>query len=180
MRCLKNLDALNSGGWGVFIALTTKTAVGEGCCRWAHRTVRCATGRCPVRQPRHPTVRVWRFRPLELWQLGATDSPVTHWTDTVHCLVRLLALLWLCANCPHIVHVFRRPLESTVALLSRFSAGTPDSTVTHRTVRWIIAERLSRNPKVKSLSRSPLVHQTLSGGPDQGSLRFLLLLCFEP
>jgi hypothetical protein len=34
---------------GVFIAPTTKVAVGEGC--------------CPVRQPRHPTVRV---RPLEL------------------------------------------------------------------------------------------------------------------
>jgi hypothetical protein len=43
---------------GVFIAPTTKTDVGEGCCRWAHRTVRCATGHCPVRQPRHPTVRV--------------------------------------------------------------------------------------------------------------------------
>jgi hypothetical protein len=42
----------------VFIAPTTKTVVGEGCCRWAHRTVRCATGHCPVRQPRHPTIRV--------------------------------------------------------------------------------------------------------------------------
>jgi hypothetical protein len=40
------------------IAPTTKIAVGEGCCRWAHRTVRCATEHCPVRQPRHPTVRV--------------------------------------------------------------------------------------------------------------------------
>jgi hypothetical protein len=36
---------------GVFIAPTTKTDVGEGCCRWAHRIVRYA-------QPRHPTVRV--------------------------------------------------------------------------------------------------------------------------
>jgi hypothetical protein len=43
---------------GVFIALTTKTTVGGGCCRWAHQTVRCATGLCPVRQPHHPTVRV--------------------------------------------------------------------------------------------------------------------------
>jgi hypothetical protein len=58
----ENLDALKCGGWGVFIAPTTKVAVGEGCCRRAHRTVRCATGHCPVRQPRHPTVRV---RPLE-------------------------------------------------------------------------------------------------------------------
>jgi hypothetical protein len=59
----ENLDALKCGGWGVFIAPTTEVAVGEGCCRWAHQTVRCATGHCPVHQPRHPTVRV---RPLEL------------------------------------------------------------------------------------------------------------------
>jgi hypothetical protein len=39
----KNLDALKCGGWGVFIAPTTKVAVGEGCCRRAHRTVRCAS-----------------------------------------------------------------------------------------------------------------------------------------
>jgi hypothetical protein len=39
----KNLDALKCGGWGVFIAPTTKMAVGEAVCRWAHRTVRCAS-----------------------------------------------------------------------------------------------------------------------------------------
>jgi hypothetical protein len=54
----ENLDTLKCGGWGVFIAPTTKMAVGEAVCRWAHRTVRCATGHCPVRQPHHPTVRV--------------------------------------------------------------------------------------------------------------------------
>jgi hypothetical protein len=43
---------------GVFIAPTTKPTVGEAVCRWAHRTVWCATGHCPVRQPRHPTVKV--------------------------------------------------------------------------------------------------------------------------
>jgi hypothetical protein len=59
----ENLDALKCGGWGVFIAPTTKVVVGEGCCRRAHRTVRCATEHCLVRQPRHPTVRV---RSLEL------------------------------------------------------------------------------------------------------------------
>jgi hypothetical protein len=59
----ENLDALKCGGWGVFIAPTTKVAVGETVCRWAHRTVRCATGHCPVRQTRHPTIRV---RLLEL------------------------------------------------------------------------------------------------------------------
>jgi hypothetical protein len=39
----ENLDTLKCGGWGVFIAPTTKVVVGEGCCRRAHRTVQCAT-----------------------------------------------------------------------------------------------------------------------------------------
>jgi hypothetical protein len=59
----ENLDALKCDGWGVFIAPTIKIVVGEGLCRMAHRTVRCATGHGPVRQPRHPAVG---FRPLEL------------------------------------------------------------------------------------------------------------------
>jgi hypothetical protein len=48
------------------------------------------TEHCPVREPRHPTVRV---RPLELLSSGPPDSPVVHRTVTVHCPVRLLALL---------------------------------------------------------------------------------------
>jgi hypothetical protein len=75
----ENLDALKCGGWGVFIAPThqngcwggclsmgapdTKMVVGVAVCRWVHQTVWCAIGHYPVRQPRHPTVRV---RPLEL------------------------------------------------------------------------------------------------------------------
>jgi hypothetical protein len=85
----ENLDALKVWWLGVFIAPTTKVAVGELCCRRAHQTVRCATGHCPVRQPRHPTVRV---RPLELLTTRPPDSPVVHWTVTVHYPVRLLAL----------------------------------------------------------------------------------------
>jgi hypothetical protein len=83
----ENLDTLKCGGWGVFIAPTTKMAVGEGCCRMAHRTVRCATEHCPMCQPRHPTVRV---RPLELLTCGPPDSPMVHRTAPVHCPVRLL------------------------------------------------------------------------------------------
>jgi hypothetical protein len=75
---------------GVFIAPTTKMVVGEGCCRMAHWTVRCTTGHCPMRQPRHPTVR---FQPLELLTCGPPDSPVVHWTSPVHCPVRHLRLL---------------------------------------------------------------------------------------
>jgi hypothetical protein len=41
----ENLDSLKCGGWGVFIAPTTKmvVVVVEGVCRWAHRIVRCAS-----------------------------------------------------------------------------------------------------------------------------------------
>jgi hypothetical protein len=86
----ENLDALKCGGWGVFIAPTTKLTVGEGFCRMAHRTVRCATGHCPVRQPRHQAIG---FRQLELLTTWPPDSPVVHRTCHVHCLVRLLRLL---------------------------------------------------------------------------------------
>jgi hypothetical protein len=44
----------------------------------------------PVRQPRHPTVRV---RSLELLTSGPPDSPVVHRTGPVHCPVRHLRLL---------------------------------------------------------------------------------------
>jgi hypothetical protein len=105
------LGSLKCGGWGVFIAPTTKVAVGRGCCRRAHRTVLCATGHCPVYQPRHLTVRV---RPLELWQVGPLDNPVVHRTVTVHCPVRLLApaltLRALSVHCSFTVHFCRWPL----------------------------------------------------------------------
>jgi hypothetical protein len=57
----ENLGKLGCLEWwwlGVFIALNHQTIVGADCYRWAHRTVRCATGHCLVRQPRHPIVRV--------------------------------------------------------------------------------------------------------------------------
>jgi hypothetical protein len=77
VRCLKaeNLDAINGGWLGVFIAPTTKLAV------W-WRLLSHGAPDSPVRQPRHPTVRV---RPLELLSSGPPDSPV------VDCPVHLLA-----------------------------------------------------------------------------------------
>jgi hypothetical protein len=142
---------------GVFIAPTTKVAVGRGCCRWAHRTVRSATGHCPVRQPRHPTVRV---RPLELWQMGPPDSPVVHRTVTVHSPVRRLApaltLRTLFAHCS----IFTGFRWSRSLRCSRCSAGTPGSPVLHRTVRWIIAEWHFQKPKGSELE---LIHP---GAPD--------------
>jgi hypothetical protein len=129
----ENLNALKCGGWGVFIAPPTKMVVGEAVCRWAHRTVRCATRHCPVRQPRHPTVRV---RPLELCQPGPPDSPVVHQIVTVYCQVRLLApaltLRALFVHCSAFT-VFRwsRPLRC-----SRCSTGTPNSPVNYSGVSF--------------------------------------------
>jgi hypothetical protein len=58
VRCrkLENLDAMNGGVVGVFIAPTTKSGRWEAVCRMAHRTVRCTTGHCLVRLPRHLAV----------------------------------------------------------------------------------------------------------------------------
>jgi ABC-type branched-subunit amino acid transport system permease subunit len=45
----ENLDALKCGGRGVFIAPTTKVAVGELCCRRTHRTLSGALAMSPNR-----------------------------------------------------------------------------------------------------------------------------------
>jgi hypothetical protein len=112
---------------GVFIAPTTKPTVGEAICRWAHRIVWCATGHCPVRQPRHPIVRV--ITVLTVGALTSWDTGQSGATPDRHCSLSgapsgaaptLRELFAHCSCC-------RRPLESTVALDSRCSAGTPDS-----------------------------------------------------
>jgi hypothetical protein len=115
MQYAGNLDAWSGGGWGVFIAPTTKTAIGEGCCRWAHRIVRCATKHCPVRQPRHPTVRVLTV---------STVRALTSWAPDSYCSLSgapssaALTLCELPAHCSR--------CQSTVAPL-----GTPDSPVNY-------------------------------------------------
>jgi hypothetical protein len=67
----------------VFIATIQNVAVGEGCWRWAHQTVRRATGQCPVHRHVIQTLGLGAGRPLEALsscdtgQSGATqDSPV--------------------------------------------------------------------------------------------------------
>jgi hypothetical protein len=89
----------------------------------------------PVRQPRYPTVRV-----LTVWTVGALTAWATEQSGVApdnHCSLSgapsgaALTLRELSAHCSRC----SRPLESTVALGSRCSAGTPDSPVTHRTVQ---------------------------------------------
>jgi hypothetical protein len=77
VRCrkLENLDAMNGGVVGVFIAPITKSGRWEAVCRMAHRTVRCAS---------HVT------RPLgfDRWSFCLLG----HRTCIVQCPVRHLAL----------------------------------------------------------------------------------------
>jgi hypothetical protein len=78
-----------------------------------------------VRQPRHPTVRI-----LTISTVGALSSCGT---GQVLCTVRCASVGCsdFCAHCSRC----RRPLESTVALASRCSAGTPDSLVNYNGAR---------------------------------------------
>jgi hypothetical protein len=131
MQYAGNLDALNSGGWGVFIASTTKIAVGEGCCRWAHQTVWCATVHCLVRHPRHPTVRV-----LTVSTIGA----LTAW-GTGQALFTVRCAFWRCSDSAWTVHaLFMLSVDCCAgdhcsAWHTGQSGVTPDSPVSHRTVR---------------------------------------------
>jgi hypothetical protein len=143
----------------------------------AHRTVRCATGHCPVRQPRHPTVRI---RPLELLTCGPPDSPVVHRTGPVHCPVRhltpALASARAAAHCSVPLFLCRRPL----ALFSRYSAGTPDSPVNYSGVAPRIPEASELERIHPGAPDTVRWHTGQSGAPDQGSLRLLCSSLFEP
>ena len=85
----------------------------------------------PVRQPRHPTVRVLTVSTvgaLTAWATGQSGvAPDSHCSLSDAPSSAALTLRELSAHCSR--------LQSTVALGSRCSAGTPDSPVTHRTVR---------------------------------------------
>jgi hypothetical protein len=170
-----NLDALKCGGWGVFIAPPTKMAVGEAICRWAHRTVRCASH---VTQPLG----------FDRW----SSVSLGHRTVTVHYLVHLLApaltLRTLFAHCSAFTGFrWSRPLRC-----SRCSAGTPDSPVNYsgvafpETRRW----RVRVDPPWCT-GHCPVAHRTVRcarpGQPSVGFAPFFLnpildflLVCVEP
>jgi hypothetical protein len=168
MQYAGNLDALNRGGWGVFIASTTKTAVGEGCCRWAHRTVRCATEHCPVCQPRHPTVRV-----LTVSTVGALTAWATGQSGVApdnYCSLSGAPSGAALTSTRTVRALFT--LQATVGV-DHCSTGTPDSPVNYSRAR-------PQKPKGEEFEVDPPWCTGQSGAPDQGSLRILLLLSFEP
>jgi hypothetical protein len=130
--------------------------VGDGCCRWAHRTVRCATGHCPVR--RHVTQPLGSGSSHLLEALSSCGTGQSGATPDRSCSLSdapLTSALTSIAHCSAV----RAPLQLTVALDSRCSAGTPDSPVAHRTV-W-------RNPRVAgSALYGPGAPDTSGGTPD--------------
>jgi hypothetical protein len=120
---------------GVFIALNHHIAVGEAVCRWAHQTVRCGTGHSPVRQPRHPTVRV-----LTVSTIGALTSWGTRQSGAApnrHCLLSgapsgaALTLRELSTLYSRTVQL----LQTTIGTVAVAPLGAPDSPLLHHIVR---------------------------------------------
>jgi hypothetical protein len=119
------LDALKSGGWGVFIAPTTKMVVGELCCRRAHRTVRCASH---VTQP-------LGFDRWSFWHVG---HRTVQWC-TGQVLFTVRCAICACSNfCP----CSPRTVALSADCWTRPLRWRPLLRLAHRTVRWIIAEWL--------------------------------------
>jgi hypothetical protein len=124
----------------------------------------------PVRQPRHPTVRVLTqstVRALTSGGIGQSGA-----TPYRHCSLSgapLTSVLTSAANCS----VVRGTVQSTVAPKSRCSDVTPDSTVNY-------SEAVPEKPEGEEFGVVWSWCTGQSGAPDQGTLRFLLLLSFEP
>jgi hypothetical protein len=163
---------MSGGGWGVFIAPTTKPTVGEAVCRWAHRTVRCATGHCTVRQPCHPTVRVLTVSTvgaLTAWGTGQSGAAPDR-----HCSLfgapsgTALTLRELSAHCS----AFAGVRWSRLLRWSRCSAGTSDSPLNYNGAAL-------QKPEGEEFSlyspwctgHCPVVHWTLSGGTPDSPMR---------
>jgi hypothetical protein len=98
---VKNLDDLNVGVVGVFIAPTTNLD------RW-WRLLSHGAPDSPVRQPRHLAEG---FRPLELCLVGPPGCPVVHRTGPVGCPVCHPRVL--CSSARADAHLMRcsRPLR---------------------------------------------------------------------
>jgi hypothetical protein len=86
----------------------------------------------PVRQPRHPTIRV-----LKILTVGALTSCHTGQSGAApdRCCSLSGAPLTPALTSARIVHALFTLFQTTVALDSRYSAGTPDSPVAHQTVQ---------------------------------------------
>ena len=126
-RVQKNLDSLNGGGWGVFIALTTILAVPVDGTPDSPVCTEHGTVHCPVPATSADRWGLERLTVEVFCPLAAPDSPVAHRTCPVRsdfaaltsdfCTVRFLLFT-----------------QSTVGAVDRCSAGSLDMSCVHRTV----------------------------------------------
>ena len=129
----------------------------------AHRTVRCATGHCPVRQPRHQAVGA-----SDMWATGQSGgAPNSYYSLSGAPSGAALTSTRAGAHCSLLLFRCRRPLE----LCSRYSAGTPDSPVNYSGV----APRIPKGGKFgvgfPGAPDTVRWHTRQSDAPDQGTLR---------
>jgi hypothetical protein len=108
-----NLDAIECGMVGVFIAPTTQN--GSNCCRMAHRTVRCAS---------HVTRPLgfdrWSFDLWGLWAVRWCTGQVLYTIRCANCA---------CSDSGEHCSALNAVAVDRCARSSRCSAGTPDSPV---------------------------------------------------
>jgi hypothetical protein len=127
----------------------------------------------PVRQLRHPTVRVLTVltvRALTSWGTGQSGAASDrHYSLSGAPSGAALTLRELSAHCSAFAGVrWSGPLR-----WSHCSTGTPDSPVNY-------SGAALQKPEGEEFSLYSPWGTGQSGAPDQGSLQFLLLLCFEP
>jgi hypothetical protein len=141
----------------------------------------------PVRQPRHPTVRVLTVLTVgALTSLGIGQSgaaPESHYSLSGAPSGAALTLHELSAHCSHLqatVGVDRCTRESLLRWHTGQSGGPPDSPVNYSGAALQKPEGEEFESIAPGAPDTVRWHTGQSGALDQGSLRFLLLLCFEP
>jgi hypothetical protein len=179
------LDGWSGGGCGVFIAPNHQFN------RWG-RLLSMGAPDSPVRQPRHPTVRI-----LTVSTVGALSSCGTGQSGAApnsHCSLSGApsgGCSGFARTVPH-CSTFAGVRCSRPLRWSRCSAGAPDSPVNYSGVTFLKPEG-GKFEVVRPWAQDTVRwHTEQSGAPDQGSLRvffapfflnpnlFFLLVCVEP
>ena len=121
----ENLDALNEWWLGVIIAPTTKVVVGDGCCRMAHWTVRCASHITQLLGFDHWSSDMWGHQTV---RCCTGQSLFTVWCAFWRCsdFARTVRALF---SCQSTVGVDRCAWESLLRWHTRQSDDPPDSPV---------------------------------------------------
>jgi hypothetical protein len=132
----------------------------------------------PVRQPRHPTVRVLMVSTvgaLTSWGTGQSgDAPDRHCSLFGAPSGVALTLRELSAHCSHHCSF----LQTTVGAVAVALLGTPDSPVNYSGVALQKPEAEEFRVDLPGAPDTVRWHTGQSDAPDQGTLQFLLLLFF--